>query len=173
MRSVLFIVGPPGVGKTTLVRAVLGMPLAFIEKPKWTLAVGMCAAGHYKGETFDGADRVPYNGVDEALKYWEKELQDRRVTIFDGDRFSYPKVVERLCKATDVSPKCVILRASNAALTERRAQRGSNQNESWMKGRVTKSEKFFTAFAGAASISLNAEKPTKTMAAELLEFLAD
>lgn len=176
MRTVAFFVGAPGAGKTTLVREILGerlkqtsgASLEYIEKPKWTLVPGICAAGHYKGEVFDGADRVPYNGVAEALTYWQNHLSDRQLTIFDGDRFSYMKVVDHFA---NVAVKCVMLRASNALLDERRAQRGSNQNETWMKGRITKAEKFFAAFAGDLSISLDASKSVKALRKQLVPFL--
>jgi hypothetical protein len=150
---IAFIVGPPGVGKTTLVRSLLGMQgpaLPFggylTDRPKWTVCEKICAAGHYIGEPFDGADTVPYNGVNEALAYWDAALSRHPVTIFDGDRFSYEKV---MLWARARSHVCVIsLTLDDPTLVSRRASRGSMQNPSWMVGRATKARRFAEAFDG-------------------------
>lgn len=143
---VLFIVGPPGVGKTTLVRALFATldPLEakyLVDKPKWTVAPGICAAGHYKGDTFDGADTVPYNGVNQCLDFWTKNLSTIPLTIFDGDRFSFPACFD-FFKAKGHPVRVAHISAPPEVLAERRRSRGSKQNPSWMKGRETKALRF-------------------------------
>lgn len=150
---VVFVVGPPGAGKTTLVRALLKQcndKLALITKPKWTMAIGSdrilaCAAGHYKGDKFDGADTVPYNGARAAFDYWLIHLSGSEVTFLDGDRFSNENALNwwRSC-GCDV--RCIKLIADAELLAQRRAQRGSTQNPSWMKGRATKADRFALKF---------------------------
>jgi GTPase SAR1 family protein len=141
--TAIFVVGAPGVGKTTLVRQLLD-GVALIEKPKWTVGRKVVAAGHYKGDTFDGADMVPYNGAQDALIYWRDSLRDRPFVIFDGDRFSNQTTLDFL-RGQDLIGRfyCVHLVAREDILAARRAKRGSNQNPSWMLGRATKAARFF------------------------------
>lgn len=150
----IFILGAPGIGKTTLVREFLtGETLTFIEKPKWTIASDFAAAGHYKGQTFDGGDTVPYTGAADALAYWEANLLHLPFTIFDGDRFSTHPSLEHVLRCARVVG--FHLHADDNLLDERREERMSNQNESWMRGRVTKARNFATAI-GARELDASA-----------------
>lgn len=166
--TAVFIVGAPAAGKTTLARKLLG-PLdrcTLIEKPKWTLSFDhVCAAGHYTGDTFDGADRVGYNQVKPTLGYWQRELAGKaRLTIFDGDRFSFESAIDfvaqfcsRVC--------CVYVLSEPAVLEARRAERGWAPNPRWLKGRQTKARYFmglfrerdrlFAGTAGVDEVTLN------------------
>jgi len=56
MSSAVFVIGPPGVGKTTAIRPMLDEGSTLIDKPKWTVGPHVVAPGHYTGKTFDGAD---------------------------------------------------------------------------------------------------------------------
>lgn len=149
---VLYVLGAPGVGKTTLVRELLGTNRSLIAKPKWTLGPGVAAAGHYTGQTFDGGDTVPYSGARECLEYWSANLlpalraTPSSLTILDGDRFSTGPSLEYL-RATGEPIVGVHLTADEATLESRRAARGSNQNATWLKGRVTKAGNFAVAIA--------------------------
>lgn len=158
IKTTAWIVGAPGVGKTTAVRSLLNQQFGavLVPKPKWTLAGPLALAGHYTGDTFDGADTVPYTGVQDALDYWERQLLPKHaLTIFDGDRFSHASAVERVelaltrLTAGDGSRArllCVHLVADEDALETRRRARGSNQNPAWMRGRATKAARFAESF---------------------------
>ena len=171
MSIVVFVVGAPGVGKTTLVRELLEPNRALIESPKWTVGPTVCAAGHYVGGKFDGADTVPYNGVQTALQFWEQRLASRRVTILDGDRFSFAGAREFFAER-GVRDTCLYLDAASGTIQARREQRGTAQNATWVKGRVSKAANFATGFVEDRLLRLDAARPAKELATEVLEFLA-
>lgn len=160
MSVALFIIGEPGVGKTTAIRELVpalkpnttyeGIDVVEVVKPKWTIVTtyapkiegDIVLAGHYRGETFDGADTVPYTGAKDALAYWDTYLRPTaELTIFDGDRFSTQPSLD-FVRSTGVRVVGVHLFVPAELATERRAQRGSNQNETWLKGRITKARNF-------------------------------
>jgi hypothetical protein len=168
---VLFVVGEPGVGKTTLVRRLLEPDSYLVQRPKWTVGATVCAAGHYTGDKFDGADTVPYNGVLEALTFWSAELKDKRLTIFDGDRFSNASAVSALRSASPgLDARCVLIAADPDVVAARRVARGSNQNAAWVKGRRTKSLRFAHTFE--KRLILDATKLVDDLETELRGFLS-
>jgi hypothetical protein len=147
----LFVVGAPGVGKTTSVRTLLDsvdpLHLRFMTRnPKWTVVRGKIAcAGHYTGAKFDGADTVPYNGARalvESIPRVSAEFAPR-VLVFDGDRFS------DLGSRTEIQARTsgihvAMICAPDDQTSERRLRRGSDQNPSWVRGRETKARRFFS-----------------------------
>lgn len=141
----LFVVGSPGVGKTTLVRLMLqpAEERRILQAPKFTVCGRTVAAGHYTGATFDGADTVPYNGALPALDFFQQALKRKcDLAIFDGDRFSNANCLARLQKMKRTTVACVHLVANDECIAERCAERGSEQNATWLKGRVTKAKNF-------------------------------
>lgn len=163
MKTALWIVGEPGVGKTTLARSLLnegqGLIGKLIAKPKWTVNGDTVAAGHYTGQPFDGADTIPYNGAKEALEYWYKNLlRSASFTIFDGDRLSnkpareYILDVAEFCRLIGgLRVACVLVTGASELVAQRRNAR-SKQDETWVKGRKTKAERFFKQFPDRAII---------------------
>lgn len=148
-----------------------GLPLTFVESPKWTLAgPDVALAGHYKGGTFDGADTVPYNAAEKALEYWDAELKGRSLTILDGDRFSHDGA--RAFFVSRASILAVLLEAPQEVVAGRRAERGSNQAPSWIAGRRTKSSRFFDGFAPDRALRLPATLPAIDLADRVRGFLS-
>jgi hypothetical protein len=155
MNRAIFLVGAPASGKTTLARALLGPVTQLVPSPKWTIGRdARLAAGHYTGATFDGADRVPYNGVAAALDWWESYLSGfmfgtHSLTLFDGDRFSHAGALFSVRQAPGADAGVVLVSASDEELDRRRAERaaaGSVQNAAWMRGRETKAIRFTNEF---------------------------
>jgi len=143
---VLFIVGPPGAGKTTAVRRLLGEFHTLNQRPKWTLASGrsICAVGHYTGAVHDGGDTVPYSGAREAIRYWADNLAaDYRYTLLDGARMATRPTLDWLqgCHVqADIRLAHVV--ADQAQLDARCLARGTGQNVSWRKGARTRAWNF-------------------------------
>ena len=172
--TVLWIVGEPGLGKTTLVRRILGEELTFNEKPKWSFGREgrVSAAGWYSGGTFDGADTVPYNAVNEALSYWTSDVLPKSpLTVLDGDRFSI-EPAWRFFRDHEAKPRTatVLLAAPSEIGAARRAARSTTvQNATWVRGRVTKARGFFERNPDA--IELDATRSPEEVFASLKAFL--
>lgn len=172
--AILFIVGPPAVGKTTLVRELMKRlspeQADLVIKPKWTKVDGVyCAVGHYSGMVFDGGDTVPYNGAAAGLRYWFDNFTGMPATIFDGDRFSTYNVLkemERWAEKHSAIVRIVHLDAPAETLAARALERGSNQNAQWAKGRATKARNF--ALFDLNAIRLDATSSTSDMVDRLI-----
>lgn len=175
---VVFVVGAPGAGKTTLVRSILTRACAkdpgklwdLVPKPKWTIVEGICAAGHYKGDKFDGADTIPYNGAADVFDYWFDYLS-HLVTFLDGDRLSDVNTLHRF-RSTGADTRCISLVADAHLLAERRALRGSTQNAAWMKGRATKAQRFALNFPNS-TLSMPASWTIEQQLAVVDDFLKE
>lgn len=170
--TVMWMVGEPGVGKTTLARLLLSEPRRLIAAPKWTLCDDgrTVAAGHYTGAAFDGADTVPYTGAIAALEYWREALSGKAdLTFFDGDRFSYAGAVEFL-KAVPLPLRllCVHVVAPEGVAAARRTARGTTQNPAWVRGRATKARRFWESFPEADRLTLDSTRPTDALRELLL-----
>jgi hypothetical protein len=150
MSTILWVVGEPGVGKTTLVRELItwaGPRTARDVKPKWDVYGGrMATAGHYDGQTFDGADRLPIGDIYPALAHWAAYLSNLPLTVLDGDKLATARARASITiQSPFIRQLCVRVLDDASFIAARRAAR-SMQNPSWVKGRATKAWNFFHTF---------------------------
>lgn len=177
MSVVLWVVGEPGVGKTTLVRELIRMAgprTGRHAKPKWDEYGGVLAlAGHYDGGKFDGADTMPISDIKPALDFWGHSFKAMPLTIFDGDKFSNIGARDFIRGvAPEAELRCVLLTDDPKRTAARRAARGSAQNETWVKGRITKSARFAAIFDACLNRHLATvdELDMPDLAAEVADF---
>ena len=125
------------------------------------LAVTTAAAvGTWRGDPFDGGDTVPIGDIKPALAYYADHLVNVPLVLFDGDKFANANAVLYVAACTDInhktgatSPRLVCIHlVGEAEAAAGRAKRsettGKTQNETWVRGRRTKSARFAESFPG-------------------------
>ncbi len=138
---VLAIGGEPGSGKTTLMNRVLE---TLKPEPKYDqfklvpyLQTGnVHILGKYEpGEVFAGTDRMSMAVQPEAVKFLQT-LHNDSVVLFEGDRLFNSSFLTHCDEQYDLS---IIYLATDRDIRNRRyEERGSNQDETWLRGRESK-----------------------------------
>lgn len=181
-RRALWVVGEPGAGKTSLVRGLLGPRAGWSHlvdgRVKWTLsrhpALGeLAAAGIYRGDAFDGADKVPYDGAAACLAFLRDALGHVPLVIFDGDRFSSAASVD-FVRGLGRSLECAYVRVPAMTAEGRRVARaagGRLPNAAWVRGRATKASRFAAGPGWHRTTEVDGTKPPAEAQADLAMWL--
>ena len=150
MKKLIAVGGQPGTGKTTLFRA-------FIDNYEWRKCeprklvnalycedINTYILGKYEdGETFAGTDRLSM-AVQPAAQEFIKETKAH--VLFEGDRIFNQSFLEFALTLPDVDLQIVYLKVPNEMLKERYLERGSEQSETFLKGRATKYNNILSNF---------------------------
>ncbi len=166
MKTLAYIFGQPGSGKTTLMRAVCerGKPLYEASEPvkhrAFTSASGMFSVLGADAAPFGGTDTLSYTAVGESPR-WLKALASCSAggTVFaEGDRLANLRFFAEA--ANHYRLLAFFLDCDAAVARSRRTQRAkqhnlSLQSDSWVKGRVTKHANLASRHSGVVWLDAN------------------
>jgi guanylate kinase len=141
MRKIIAVGGVPGTGKTSLFRE-------FISNHTWELVepvkllpsmynkeLDLYILGKYEeGEVFAGTDRLSMAVQPNAQEFIETTTSN---VLFEGDRIFNQSFLE-FASSLPVELKILYLKVPQVMLEQRYIDRGSEQSEKFLKGRVTK-----------------------------------
>ena len=150
MRKIIAVGGVPGTGKTTLFRKFMEAHTWEKVEPKKMLPALYCKEldlyilGKYEdGETFAGTDRLSM-AVQPVAQEFVKETTSN--ILFEGDRIFNQSFLEFCMAQPDIDLQVVYLKVPEAMLQKRYKDRGSDQSETFLKGRTTKYSNILSNF---------------------------
>jgi len=145
--KIIAIGGEPGCGKTTLMKKIIEH---FEVEPKYDefklvpyLQKGnIYILGKYEeGHVFAGTDRMSMAVQPEAIKFLST-LPTDSIVLYEGDRLFTASFLEDCLDKYDLD--IVYLSTDKNIRTQRYAERGSEQDETWLRGRETKISNILT-----------------------------
>jgi GTPase SAR1 family protein len=133
----LYIIGQPGVGKSTLTEALVRGRRRRVKQEPFTHTLyegGLVQLGRERSNGFSGTDALSLSAATNAIALLEARWPR---LIAEGDRLATGKFFDAARKI-GYNVDVVLLEAPAFVLTKRRQERGSEQNEAWARGRETK-----------------------------------
>ena len=149
-RKIIAVGGQPGTGKTTLFRKFMedkewikGEPAKLVSA-MYNTQKDLYILGKYEdGETFAGTDRLSM-AVQPNLQEW---ISSHNCNIlFEGDRVFNQSFLEFCMGLPNTDLQVVYLKAPKEILEQRYKDRGSDQSETFLKGRETKYSNLLSNF---------------------------
>jgi hypothetical protein len=129
------VIGPPGVGKTTAVQRALGPPTTELLNPVPHLiyADDLIQLGRIR-PPMSGTDALSMSIAPRALEFVRSEPAAK--VVAEGDRLATGKFLDAVGEFATV--EIILIDAPPWQCLTRALERGSRQNLSWFKGRLTK-----------------------------------
>jgi 2-phosphoglycerate kinase len=143
--KILAIGGAPGTGKSTLMKRLMqeldinsfsdAIPLVPYH---YNAANNVVVLGKYEENAgyAQGTDRMSMAVQPKAITF-VNSLPSNRVIMFEGDRLFTASFLEHLAEMS-AEFKAVVLTVPEKTRKARYEERGSNQDETWLKGRLSK-----------------------------------
>jgi len=147
-RKIIAIGGVPGTGKTQLIKEFMSQekgwetccPAALLTA-EYNKNLDLYVLGKYEeGETFAGTDKLSM-AVQPKVQEWIKFCQSN--IVFEGDRLFNKSFLEFVFALPSIELFIIYLKTSPSVLSQRYQARGSNQSETFLKGRETKYNNIF------------------------------
>ena len=150
VRKIIAIGGSPGTGKTTLFRAYMRdkefIPVepAKLVSANYNVERDLYILGKYEANSvFAGTDRLSM-ACQPAVQEW---IQTHNCNVlFEGDRIFNQSFLEFAMNLPDTELQVVFLSAPKEELERRYAERGSDQDEKFLRGRETKYSNLLSNF---------------------------
>lgn len=170
MADAMYIIGEPGVGKSTLMElltANLPYESAQYPFPFRRYDCGVMELG-VRRASFSGTDGYAMN-VQKSVEKFVESLHPAYL-MGEGDRLANDRFFNALLEF-GYDLHIVALVGADVA-SQRRAHRGSTQNETWLKGRQTKVLNLLSEWGHKAQI-IDADQSVEYIAAEIRNPVAD
>jgi broad-specificity NMP kinase len=150
MRKIVAVGGSPGTGKTTLFRKFMeDKSWEFVEPMKMLPALynkelDLYILGKYEeGEPFAGTDRLSM-AVQPIAQDFVRGCNSN--ILFEGDRIFNQSFLEFCAGMPDTDLRVLFLKVPQELLEQRYKDRGSDQSETFLKGRATKYSNLLSNF---------------------------
>lgn len=179
IRDLLYIVGPPGVGKSTLARELRSgwdmevarhhaVPHTLLNDPRTGRTAGLELG--VPREDFPGTDALAMDIGPRALQFLSASCAP--FALGEGARLATRPFLGGLAQQ-GVAVTVVELMAPQALLDERWRARGARQNPSWRKGAATRAQRIAEWAAGAPGLRLRCIDVGEYRLAEMADEVRD
>lgn len=143
MKHSIYVLGAPGVGKSTLMAGLLAnVAMGPVTTLRGTLRGHYFNGGVYLGimrNRFPGTDGLAMNATTDAEAFVLSATDG--LLIGEGSRLGHTRFLDKCNVGRDMT--LIHLHASEDALCARRNHRGSDQNVIWMRGAATRARHAF------------------------------
>lgn len=172
---IVWVVGEPCVGKTTLVRAMLPAPLKLhcYQGLRWTVAGAsgrVAATGHHGRQPSprDGATG-PHVRKYAAMIRNDLILEERGLLLLDGCPFDRPAALRTFAMSRD--RRCVFLEGADVAKERREALGRDGLTEAALADQQRGNAALLYANFPGVTLRVAADLPPEVLAAQVYEFL--